>query len=306
MKLRGGGHNSEPGVAIRYAECGTATTVCQPRPNSILMLICVMNILPVVLISSYKNSVGCGVLSGLFCIGDMSEKGLLEYLNVEAFVMLSCWYCLQLVLAGAPVGALARYENNETGEHVCIRHNAVFALYVSLSLIFLTEHLSGDAIEGLEIFNFFVGKATHPLITGIDMKRFLCLRPGTHSLLQSTTRVSSSNTRFNCAFVVLAIFHFCYVLQAMNLEIDFLATFRYSRDGFGYMHAWYSLVFIPFFYGLQSYYLFDLSNSPSTEASLGGWGMLSSSVPGVVLGSVLFFSGHYLLDVSTKQKTIFR
>ena len=33
MKLRGGGHNSEPGVAIRYAECGTATTVCQPRPN---------------------------------------------------------------------------------------------------------------------------------------------------------------------------------------------------------------------------------------------------------------------------------
>ena len=178
-----------------------------------------------------------------------------------------------------------------------------FLLALSLHLnSFKTEHLSGDAKVGFEIFNFFVGKATHPLIRGIDMKRFLSLRPGLIGLVCSDWLLLlhhlESGRHLNCSFIAICILHFCYVLQAMNLEIDFLVTFRYTRDGFGYMHAWYSLVFIPFCYGLQSHYLFDLTEKMDS--------FIMTNIPGISVGALVFFIGHYLLYVSVKQKTIFR
>ena len=262
----------------------------------LLLLIVLMNVLPVLIIASYQSP---NCIVGIICLSDLSELSITDILCIESFVLLAGWYSMQLILAGAPVGNLVRYENNETGEHVCVRHNAIFAMFISLSLIFIThtipfaslegvythylsicvaslvyawifslvlhincfktESLSCDAMPGLELLNFFVGKARHPLIKGIDMKRFLSLRPGLIGLVFSDWllllhHIQTSN-RLNGSFIVLCILHFCYILQAMNLEIDFLATYRYSRQGFGYMHAWYSLVWFPLFTGLQSCYL---------------------------------------------------
>ena len=303
----------------------------------ILFLIVLMNTLPIVIIASFQSP---NCLAGFVCLSDLTDLSISDYLCVESFILLSGWYSMQLILAGAPVGSLVRYENNETGEHVCVRHNAIFAMFISLSLIFVTqtipfsslegvythylsicvsslfyawifalvlhmncfksEHLSSGAIPGLEIVNFFVGKARHPLIKGIDMKRFLSLRPGLIGLVFSDWLLLlhhiQTSSQLNGSFVLLCILHFCYILQAMNLEIDFLATFRYSREGFGYMHAWYSLVWFPLFTGLQSCYLAGLS----TQSYFG------ANIPSTICGSMLFFIGFYIMFVSMKQKTIFR
>ena len=88
----------------------------------------------------------------VFCPDTYTD--IFELVNIESFIMVSVWYCVQLVLAGAPVGALARYENNETGEHVCVRHNAVFALYISLSLIFLLFLLPYTSL--LTVYDYFM------------------------------------------------------------------------------------------------------------------------------------------------------
>eukprot|EP00730_Choanoeca_flexa_P014898 TRINITY_DN6684_c0_g1_i1.p1 TRINITY_DN6684_c0_g1~~TRINITY_DN6684_c0_g1_i1.p1 ORF type:complete len:443 (+),score=82.67 TRINITY_DN6684_c0_g1_i1:56-1330(+) len=112
------------------------------------------------------------------------------------------------------------------------------------------------------IYNFFIGHELNPRIgERFDLKFFCELRPGLigwvvicFGMMAAQYEKEGSVT---VALILVTVFQFWYVLDALVSEPAVLTTMDICMDGFGFMLAYGDLAWVPFTYSLQARYLVD-------------------------------------------------
>ncbi|HUF92757.1 MAG TPA: DUF1295 domain-containing protein [Candidatus Limnocylindria bacterium] len=132
----------------------------------------------------------------------------------------------------------------------------------------------GDArAPGSAVRDFFMGVSLNPRVRGFDLKFFCETRPGL--MLWALITLSCAAAQWerhhavSAAMVLVVAFQCLYVADCLYHEEAILTTWDIKHERFGWMLAWGSLVWVPFTYSLQAYYLVDHSPALSWPALAG-------------------------------------
>nr|QFF91483.1 delta(14)-sterol reductase isoform 3 [Potamotrygon motoro] len=160
------------------------------------------------------------------------------------------------------------------------------------------DDLAPEGNSGSYVYDFFIGRELNPRIRNFDLKYFCELRPGLMGwvvinlgLLFAEMNVQNRNVP-SLAMILVNCFQLLYVLDALWNEAGILTTMDIVHEGFGYMLAFGDLVWVPFVYSLQAYYLVNHPNELSWPLALAI----------IVLNTV----GYTIFRASNSQKNAFR
>ncbi|KAH0513633.1 Lamin-B receptor [Microtus ochrogaster] len=181
------------------------------------------------------------------------------------------------VLTSAVVGASLFW-----GIELCYvyTHFLQFALAATVFSVVLSVYLYAHSLKaprdelspassGNVVYDFFIGRELNPRIGAFDLKYFCELRPGLIGwvlvnlvMLLAEMKVQERGAP-SLAMVLVNSFQLLYVVDALWNEEALLTTMDIIHDGFGFMLAFGDLVWVPFTYSLQAFYLvshpYDLS-----------------------------------------------
>ncbi|XP_040852810.1 delta(14)-sterol reductase LBR-like isoform X2 [Ochotona curzoniae] len=159
------------------------------------------------------------------------------------------------------------------------------------------EELSPNS-SGNAVYDFFIGRELNPRIGTFDLKYFCELRPGLigwvliNLALLLTEMKLYNRTTPSLAMILVNGFQLLYVVDALWNEEAVLTTMDIIRDGFGFMLAFGDLVWVPFIYSFQAFYLVHHPNEVS-------WPVASFII-------VLKLSGYVIFRCANSQKNAFR
>uniref|UniRef100_A0A4W3JDQ6 Delta(14)-sterol reductase LBR n=1 Tax=Callorhinchus milii TaxID=7868 RepID=A0A4W3JDQ6_CALMI len=174
------------------------------------------------------------------------------------------------LLSAAAVGAALYNGVNLSYIHANLLQVAISAMVFSLLLsVYLylrswrvpTDELAPGGNSGSFIYDFFIGRELNPRIRNFDLKYFCELRPGLMgwviiNLGMVFAEMNVQNLDMpSLAMILVNSFQLLYVLDALWNEEAILTTMDIVHDGFGYMLAFGDLVWVPFIYSLQAFYL---------------------------------------------------
>uniref|UniRef100_A0A1A8GGB5 Delta(14)-sterol reductase LBR n=1 Tax=Nothobranchius korthausae TaxID=1143690 RepID=A0A1A8GGB5_9TELE len=152
--------------------------------------------------------------------------------------------------------------------------------------------------SGNVVYDFFKGRELNPRIKGFDLKFFCEMRPGligwclvNFAMALAEMKRQDLETP-SSSMILVNVFQLLYVVDGLWNEEAILTTMDLMHDGFGFMLAFGDLVWVPFTYTLQAYYLVDHPNPLSVPA-------LSAIV-------VLKLVGFYIFRKSNSEKNAFR
>ncbi len=205
-------------------------------------------------------------------------------------------FCISLVLFGVaaasglmPLALL--YE--QAGP---LLSTATIFAYVFSLLLYLLGAPPRDAKDGSGVRAYFLGITLNPRIGNFDLKFFCESRPGLIawvlldlSLAAEQWRQHGSLTMPMCLVVA---FQFLYVADFFWHEEAILTTWDIKHENFGWMLAWGDLVWVPFIYSLQAFYLVQHTHE------LPWWGVAA------IIALNLF--GYVLFRGANRQKHRFR
>ncbi|KAL0967485.1 hypothetical protein UPYG_G00252850 [Umbra pygmaea] len=123
------------------------------------------------------------------------------------------------------------------------------------------DHLSPGGNSGSLIYDFFMGSELNPRIKGFDLKYFCELRPGLIGWLVINAAMALAEMELHSldypspAMILVNMFQILYVLDAYWHEEGVLSYMDITHDGFGFMLAFGDLMWVPFTFSLQAYYL---------------------------------------------------
>ncbi|XP_067884367.1 delta(14)-sterol reductase LBR isoform X2 [Heterodontus francisci] len=155
----------------------------------------------------------------------------------------------------------------------------VFSLVLSIYLYVRSWRVPADELapggnSGSFVYDFFIGRELNPRIRNFDLKYFCELRPGLMGwfvinlgLLFAEMEVQGRDVP-SLAMILVNGFQLLYVLDALWNEAAILTTMDIVHDGFGYMLAFGDLVWVPFAYSLQAFYLVNHPNELSWPMAL--------------------------------------
>lgn len=139
---------------------------------------------------------------------------------------------------------------------------------VLLSFYLYCKSFSDEAVlaeggdTGNMVYDFFIGRELNPRVGKMfDLKVFCEMRPGligwvfiNYCLLVKEYELRGS---VSVSMILVCVFQFWYILDALWYEEAILTTMDIVHDGFGYMLAFGDLAWVPFTYSLQARYLVD-------------------------------------------------
>ncbi|KAJ0039440.1 hypothetical protein NL108_014813, partial [Boleophthalmus pectinirostris] len=137
-----------------------------------------------------------------------------------------------------------------------------------------TDQLALGGNSGNVLYDFFKGRELNPRIKNFDLKFFCEMRPGligwcviNLGMALAEMKVQKLETP-SPAMILVNVFQLLYVADGLWNEEAILTTMDLMHDGFGFMLAFGDLVWVPFTYTLQAYYLVSHPNplSPLTLA----------------------------------------
>ncbi|XP_060703949.1 delta(14)-sterol reductase LBR isoform X1 [Hemiscyllium ocellatum] len=155
----------------------------------------------------------------------------------------------------------------------------VFSVVLSIYLYVRSWRVPADEIaeggnSGSFIYDYFIGRELNPRIRNFDLKFFCELRPGLMGwavinlgLLFAEMEVQGREVP-SLAMILVNSFQLLYVMDALWNEAAILTTMDIMHDGFGYMLTFGDLVWVPFVYSLQAFYLVNHPNELSWPAAL--------------------------------------
>lgn len=121
--------------------------------------------------------------------------------------------------------------------------------------------LADGGNSGNHYYDFFIGRELNPRWGSFDWKEFCELRPGLIGwALLNMAMMSQQHEKLGYvsgSMVLLNIFQFLYVWDALYQERAILTTMDITTDGFGFMLVFGDLAWVPFTYSLQARYLVD-------------------------------------------------
>ncbi|XP_030205789.1 delta(14)-sterol reductase LBR isoform X3 [Gadus morhua] len=152
--------------------------------------------------------------------------------------------------------------------------------------------------SGSLMYDFFKGRELNPRIGTFDLKFFCEMRPGligwcviNASLAVAEMRLQGLSSP-SPAMLLVNAFQLLYVVDGLWNEEAILTTMDLMHDGFGFMLAFGDLVWVPFTYSLQAYYLVEHPHGLGPPALL------------AIL--TLKLLGFYIFRQSNSQKNSFR
>lgn len=117
------------------------------------------------------------------------------------------------------------------------------------------------ASSGNAVYDFFIGRELNPRIGAFDLKYFCELRPGligwvvVNLVMLLAEMEAQKRSTPSLAMILVNSFQLLYVVDALWNEEALLTTMDIVHDGFGFMLAFGDLVWVPFSYSLQAFYL---------------------------------------------------
>ncbi|XP_034999346.1 delta(14)-sterol reductase LBR isoform X3 [Hippoglossus stenolepis] len=160
------------------------------------------------------------------------------------------------------------------------------------------EQLAQGGNSGNVVYDFFKGHELNPRIKNFDLKFFCEMRPGligwcliNFALALAEMKVHRLDAP-SYSMILVNVFQLLYVVDGLWNEEAILTTMDLMHDGFGFMLAFGDLVWVPFTYTLQAYYLVSHPNS------------LSLPVVGAIV--TLKLLGFYIFRKSNSEKNAFR
>lgn len=211
--------------------------------------------------------------------------------------------CLSAVLVGAAVnhGIDLSYIH---GHFLQFAVSAMaFSLILGIYLYIRSRWASEDELapggnSGNLIYDFFIGHELNPRIKNFDLKYFCELRPGligwvVINLAMMLAEMKLQKLEYpSLAMILVNSFQLLYVLDALWNEEAILTTMDIVHDGFGFMLAFGDLVWVPFTYSLQAFYLVNHPNEVS-------WPFAAAII-------TLNFIGYIVFRKANSQKNAFR
>uniref|UniRef100_A0A8C7MNA5 Delta(14)-sterol reductase LBR n=1 Tax=Oncorhynchus kisutch TaxID=8019 RepID=A0A8C7MNA5_ONCKI len=211
------------------------------------------------------------------------------------------------VLTVAALGAAVHHKIDLSYIHSHFLQLAVSSLLCSVLLsVYLyvrsrwatQDLLAPGGNSGSVIYDFFMGSELNPRIKGFDLKYFCELRPGLIGWLVINAAMALAEMQLHHldypspAMILVNCFHLLYVLDAFWHEEGVLSYMDITHDGFGFMLAFGDLMWVPFTFSLQAYYLVHHPNHLSLP-----W------IVGIVTLNVIGFS---IFRKANSQKNSFR
>lgn len=178
----------------------------------------------------------------------------------------------------------------------------VFSVLLSVYLYMRALRAPWDelspASSGNVIYDFFIGRELNPRIGIFDLKYFCELRPGLigwvviNLVMLLTEMKDRDHATPSLAMILVNSFQLLYVVDALWNEEAVLTTMDITQDGFGFMLAFGDLVWVPFIYSFQAFYLVHHPNEVS-------WPVASLIIAVKLCGYVIF-------RCANSQKNAFR
>ncbi|KFP93764.1 Lamin-B receptor [Haliaeetus albicilla] len=180
---------------------------------------------------------------------------------------------------------------------------AAFSMVLSIYLYVRSlkapeEELAPGGNSGYLVYDFFTGHELNPRIGSFDLKYFCELRPGligwvviNLAMLLAEMKVHNQSMP-SLSMILVNSFQLLYVVDALWNEEAILTTMDITHDGFGFMLAFGDLVWVPFVYSLQAFYL------------VGHPTVISWPVAAAI--TILNFIGYYIFRSANSQKNNFR
>ncbi|XP_056219380.1 delta(14)-sterol reductase LBR isoform X1 [Seriola aureovittata] len=161
-----------------------------------------------------------------------------------------------------------------------------------------TEKLALGGNSGNVVYDFFKGRELNPRIKDFDLKFFCEMRPGligwcliNFAMALAEMKKHGLDAPSN-SMILVNIFQLLYVVDGLWNEEAILTTMDLMHDGFGFMLAFGDLVWVPFTYTMQAYYLVNHPNP--------------LSLPAVTAILMLKLVGFYIFRKSNSEKNAFR
>nr|XP_046229707.1 delta(14)-sterol reductase LBR isoform X2 [Scatophagus argus]XP_046229708.1 delta(14)-sterol reductase LBR isoform X2 [Scatophagus argus] len=170
-------------------------------------------------------------------------------------------------------------------------------LYVR-SLYAVPTQLALGGNSGNVVYDFFKGHELNPRIKDFDLKFFCEMRPGLIGwcLINFAMALAEMKQQGldapSYSMILVNLFQLLYVVDGLWNEEAILTTMDLMHDGFGFMLAFGDLVWVPFTYTLQAYYLVSHPNP--------------LSVPALAAIVALKLTGFYIFRKSNSEKNAFR
>uniref|UniRef100_A0A2K6MY37 Delta(14)-sterol reductase LBR n=1 Tax=Rhinopithecus bieti TaxID=61621 RepID=A0A2K6MY37_RHIBE len=182
--------------------------------------------------------------------------------------------------------------------HYVYSHFLQFALGATVFCVVLSVYLYmrslkaprndlSPASSGNAVYDFFIGRELNPRIGTFDLKYFCELRPGligwvVINLVMLLAEMKIQDRAIpSLAMILVNSFQLLYVVDALWNEEALLTTMDIIHDGFGFMLAFGDLVWVPFIYSFQAFYLVSHPNEVS-------WPMASLIIVLKLCGYVIF------------------
>lgn len=152
--------------------------------------------------------------------------------------------------------------------------------------------------SGNVVYDFFKGRELNPRIKNFDLKFFCEMRPGLIGwcLINFAMALAEMKQQGLDApsypMILVNLFQLLYVVDGLWNEEAILTTMDLMHDGFGFMLAFGDLVWVPFTYTLQAYYLVRHPNP--------------LSLPALAAIITLKLVGFYIFRKSNSEKNAFR
>ncbi|XP_008821942.1 delta(14)-sterol reductase [Nannospalax galili] len=176
--------------------------------------------------------------------------------------------------------------------------SVILSVYLYVHSLKAPRDELSPASSGNAVYDFFIGRELNPRIGTFDLKYFCELRPGLIGwviinlvMLLAEMKVQKRAAP-SLAMILVNSFQLLYVVDALWNEEALLTTMDIIHDGFGFMLAFGDLVWVPFTYSLQAFYLVNHPHDLS-------WPLASVIV-------ALKLCGYVIFRCSNSQKNAFR
>ena len=179
----------------------------------------------------------------------------------------SFWFTLGVVVAGVLLGWISPTLWFDQFGPLLTTVN-IFAFAFSLFLYFQGKRTTGNAI-----YDYFVGTALNPRLGSFDLKFFCEARPGLILWILADLSLAAKQYQLHghvtAPMILVNAFQFLYVADYYFFEEAILTTWDIKYENFGWMLCWGDLVWVPFVYSLQAFYLVNHTHELSVLATIG-------------------------------------
>lgn len=176
--------------------------------------------------------------------------------------------------------------------------SVVLSIYLYARSLKAPRDELSPASSGNAVYDFFIGRELNPRLGAFDLKFFCELRPGLigwvviNLVMLLTEMKVQERSAPSLAMTLVNGFQLLYVVDALWFEEAVLTTMDIIHDGFGFMLAFGDLVWVPFTYSLQAFYLVNHPHDLS-------WPLASVII-------ALKLCGYVIFRCANSQKNAFR